>query len=91
MKRARLLLMEENRRLIAAVFGAFAAFGVMTAVISAAVATQVDGGVRSVFRAAAVIAIVLAALTGYVALAARRKWWPLRESPVPSAGGYDPD
>ena len=84
-------LMDENRGLITAVFGAFAVFGVMTAAISAVVATQSDGGVQSVFRAAAVIAIILAVLTGYVALAARRKWWPLRESPVPSAGGYDSD
>ena len=83
--------MEKNRRLITVVFGAFAAFGVITAAISAAVATQVDGGVRSVFRAAAVVAIALAVVTGYIALAAQRKWRPLRESPAPSARGYDPE
>jgi|1185.fasta_scaffold08628_2 hypothetical protein len=82
--------MDENRRLIVIVFGAFATFGVMGAAIAAAVATQLDGGVRSAFRMVAVIAIVLACLTGYIALAASRKWWPLRESPVPSAGGFDP-
>ena len=75
--------MEENRRLIVGVFGAFAAFGVMGAVIASLVATQVDGDVRSVFRMVALIAIVLACMTGYIAIAASRKWWPLRESSSP--------
>jgi CHASE2 domain-containing sensor protein len=74
--------MDENRKLLVVVFGAFAAFGVMAAVIAGAVATQVDGDVRSVFRMVALIAIVLACLTAYVALAASRKWWPLRDSQV---------
>jgi hypothetical protein len=73
--------MDENQRLIVVVFGAFATFGVMAALIAGVVASQVDGDVRSVFRTLAVIAIVLACLTGYIALAAFRRWWPLRESP----------
>jgi CHASE2 domain-containing sensor protein len=74
--------MDENRRLLVIVFGAFAVFGVMVAMIAGAVATQVGGDVRSVFRMVALVAIALACLTGYIALAASRKWWPLRESQV---------
>lgn len=83
--------MEENRRLFTAVFGVFAAFGVVTAAIAGAVATQTEGDERSLFRAVAVIAIALAVLTGYVALAAWQRWWPLREPATPSAGGFDPE
>jgi uncharacterized membrane protein len=83
--------MEENRRLFTAVFGAFAAFGVLTAVIAGVVATQAEGDERSAFEMVALIAVVLAVVTGFVALAAWRRWWPLRESPVPSAGGFDPE
>ena len=77
--------MEENRGLFTAVFGAFAVFGVVTASIAYAVTTQVEGDERSVFEAAAVIAIGLAVVTGYVAVAAWRRWWPLRESAARSA------
>jgi hypothetical protein len=79
--------MTEGRGLTAVVCGVFAALGVVTAVIAGAVASLVEGEVRSVFKAVTVIAIVLAALTGWVALAAWRKWWPLREAPA----GIDPE
>ena len=70
--------MEENRGLVTAVFGAFAVLGAVTAAIAYAVTTQVDGGERSVFKTVAAIAIVLAVVTGYIAIAAWRRWWPLR-------------
>jgi len=70
--------MDEGRGLAIAVFGMFAALGVMTAAISYAVATQVEGEVRSVFQTVAVIAGLLAVLTGYLAVAAWRRWPPLR-------------
>jgi uncharacterized membrane protein len=81
--------MEENRKLVTVVFGAFSALGIVTAVIAAAAATQAGDDVRSVFRAVAVIAVALTVLTGYVAMAARRKWWPLRDSPTASTGEFD--
>ena len=60
-----------------AIFGMFAALGVMTAAIAYAVATQVNGDARSLFKTVVVIASVLAVLTGYLAIAAWRRWWPL--------------
>ena len=80
--------MRQDRGL-ALVFGVFAALGVVTAVIASAVASLVEGEVRSVFKTVAVIATVLAVLTGYIALAASRKWWPLGDSLTPS--GVDPE
>ena len=82
--------MEENRGLFAAVFGAFAALGVVTAAIAYAVTTQVEGSERSLFTTVAAIAIVLAVVTGYVAVAAWRRWWPFRESAT-RAAGVDPE
>jgi len=70
--------MDEGRGPAIAVFGLFAALGVMTAAIAYAVATQVEGEVRTAFKTAAVIAGVLALLTGYLAVAAWRRWPPLR-------------
>jgi uncharacterized membrane protein len=82
--------MEENRAQFTAVFGAFAALGLVTATIAYAVTTQVEGGVRSVFKTVAAIAVVLAVLTGYVAIAAWRRWWPLR-GPAARRAGVDRD
>ena len=62
-----------------AIFAVFAALGVLTAAIVFAVTTQVEGEVRSVFKVAALIVSALAVLTGYLAVAAWRRWWPLRE------------
>jgi len=73
--------MEEHRGLATVVFGMFAVLGVVTAVIAYAVTTQVDGDAQSVFEVVAVIAVVLAVLTGCLAAAAWRRWWPLREQP----------
>ena len=67
-----------DRTLMTAVFGGFAALGLLTAAIAVAVATQTHGEVRTVFRTVAIIAVVLAILTGYLAAAAWRQWWPLR-------------
>ena len=64
-----------------AIFGMFAALGVMTAAIAYAVATQVNSDARSLFKTVAVIASVLAVLTGYLAIAAWRRWWPLSRAP----------
>lgn len=71
--------MGKTARLVTVVFGAFAVLGVVTAVIAGVVTSQTDGDVRSVFTTVALIAIVLAVVTGYLAVAASRKWWPLRD------------
>ena len=69
--------MGKTARLVTVVFGLFAVLGVVTAVIAGVVVSVTDGEERSVFKAVALIAIVLAVLTGYLAVAAWRKWWPL--------------
>jgi hypothetical protein len=73
------------------IFGMFAALGVVTAGIAFAVATQVEGDVRSLFKTVGLIASALAALTGYLAVAAWRRWWPFREPPLPPAAGSTMD
>ena len=80
--------MRQDRGL-ALVLGVFAALGVATAVIASVVASLVEGEVQSVFKTVAVIATVLAVLTGYIALAAWRKWWPLGDLLAPT--GVDPE
>ena len=69
--------MEKPAGLVTVVFGFFAMLGVVTAVIAGVVMSLTDGGERSVFKAVALIAILLTVLTGYIAVAAWRKWWPL--------------
>ncbi|MET0628761.1 MAG: hypothetical protein ABW033_09925 [Acidimicrobiia bacterium] len=71
--------MGKTARLVTVVFGLFAVLGVVTAVIAGVVMSLTDGEERSVFKAVALIAILLAVLTGYIAVAASRKWWPLAD------------
>jgi hypothetical protein len=74
----------KERELAIAVFGAFAALGTITATIAYIVTTQVEGDALTVFKTAAVIASVLAVLTGYLAIAAWQRWWPLRSDEPPN-------
>jgi hypothetical protein len=72
--------MGNDSKLVTVVFGIFAALGVVTAVIAGVTASLTDGDAKSAFTTVALVAIVLAVVTGYVALAAWRQWWPLRST-----------
>ena len=58
--------------------GAFSALGALTAIVAFAVVSRVDGEVRTLFRTVGTIAVALCVLTGYLASAAWRRWWPFR-------------
>jgi hypothetical protein len=72
-----------DRRLMMAVFGVFAGLGAVIAIIGFAVASRVEHEAQHLFRVVAVIGLVLAVSMGFLAVAAWRRWWPLRsEDPL---------